>query len=143
MAAGGQVGGYEFKVKGKLPTTCQCLICQELIRECTELPCHHPYCKSCLLRWEEQKREENERLGRYQKLNPVVCCMILVIRPLKWKFPKFYPIILVPPKFCSLIIHFREPEKHILKSYTFSHLRVKKRIVSSFYGRVFKFHHFI
>ena len=66
MAAGGQVGGYEFKVKGKLPTTCQCLICQELIRECTELPCHHPYCKSCLLRWEEQKREENERLRRYK-----------------------------------------------------------------------------
>ncbi|XP_066921068.1 TNF receptor-associated factor 3-like [Clytia hemisphaerica] len=71
--AAAQSGGYEFKVKGKLPTTCQCLICQELIRECTELPCHHPYCKSCLLRWEDQKLEENERLGRNHVLRCLLC----------------------------------------------------------------------
>ncbi|XP_066921687.1 RING finger protein DG17-like [Clytia hemisphaerica] len=54
-----QVGGYEFKVNGKIPTTCQCIVCKELIRECTELPCHHPnHVLRCMYCNQEYKVEE-------------------------------------------------------------------------------------
>ena len=56
--------GYDFQTKDKTPTIYQCLICHLLIRDFTELPCSHPYCRECLLRWEEQKSEENRKLKR-------------------------------------------------------------------------------
>ncbi|XP_066930818.1 TNF receptor-associated factor family protein DDB_G0290965-like [Clytia hemisphaerica] len=71
--AGEESGGYEFKTKGKLPTSCQCLICQELIRQCVELPCRHPFCSSCLLRWEDQKRKERKGLEQERTFRCMLC----------------------------------------------------------------------
>lgn len=56
--------GYDFKTKNVSPDVYQCIICHLLIRQFTELTCSHPYCKNSLLRWEQQKTEQNKRLNR-------------------------------------------------------------------------------
>uniref|UniRef100_A0A7M5XF27 Uncharacterized protein n=1 Tax=Clytia hemisphaerica TaxID=252671 RepID=A0A7M5XF27_9CNID len=71
--AGEESGGYEFKTKGKLPTRCQCLICQELLKQCVELPCRHPFCSSCLVRWEDQKRKERKGLEQERPFRCMLC----------------------------------------------------------------------
>ena len=48
--------GYDFEIKdASSPSVYKCVICQLLIRKLIELPCSHPYCEQCLVRWEQQK----------------------------------------------------------------------------------------
>ena len=63
-----KVIGYDFNTKHPVPKAYQCLICHLLIRGFTELKCGHSFCKLCLERWEELKREENKKLKRFEFL---------------------------------------------------------------------------
>jgi len=53
-------GGYDFETVDPIPAEYVCLICQMLLREATELPCTHIYCKNCLVRWEDKTLNENK-----------------------------------------------------------------------------------
>ena len=74
--------GYDFKIKDEnFPTTYQCLICHLLIRKLIELPCSHPYCEQCLLRWEQQKLE-----GPQAPFKCMVCKKIYVEKDVSYVF---------------------------------------------------------
>ena len=52
-------GGYDFETKSE--TNYECPICKKIIRQFTELPCHHFACRACLEYWERQQRENHQR----------------------------------------------------------------------------------
>ena len=57
MAEKQEIVGYNFITKEPSPKAYQCMICHLLIRGCTELKCGHSFCKLCLERWEEKKKD--------------------------------------------------------------------------------------
>ena len=57
-----QCGGFDFEFKDK-KSLYECPICKNIINQCTELPCHHTTCKSCLEKWERQKFEMFHQIG--------------------------------------------------------------------------------
>ena len=56
--------GYEFDTKDN-KTSYNCPICKTIIKQFTELPCHHAACKKCLEQWEQNRfqvfHQSNER----------------------------------------------------------------------------------
>ena len=68
--------GYDFQSKEKFPSAYQCVICHLLIRKLIELPCSHPYCEQCLLRWEQQKLDKQQ--GPQTSLKCMVCRNVYV-----------------------------------------------------------------
>ena len=56
--------GYDFQTKDTTPDIYQCQICHLLIRNFTELPCDHSFCRECLLHWEKQKSEEEDKTSK-------------------------------------------------------------------------------
>ena len=60
-------GGYDFESKSE--TNYECPICKKIIRQFTELPCHHFACRACLEYWERQQRENHQQRRIYESLN--------------------------------------------------------------------------
>ena len=60
-------GGYDFITVHPVKDTFKCVICHLLLKQTTELPCNHVFCRSCLTRWEETLAPENQedRQNRY------------------------------------------------------------------------------
>ena len=60
-----EFGGYDVETKSD--TNYECPICKMIIRQFTELPCHHFACRACLELWEKQQREKHQRqLQQYE-----------------------------------------------------------------------------
>ena len=57
MAEKQEIIGYDFTTKHPAPKAYQCMICHLLIRGFTELKCGHSFCKLCLERWEEKRKD--------------------------------------------------------------------------------------
>ena len=74
MADKQEIIGYDFTAKHPTPKAYECMICHLLIRGCTELKCGHSFCKLCLERWEEKKKdlkgEENRDCLLYTSPSP-------------------------------------------------------------------------
>ena len=57
--------GFPFKLAGDEIKEYECPICLMLIRDATELPCHHLMCKDCLDYYERDLIKKNERYDIY------------------------------------------------------------------------------
>ena len=57
--------GYDFDTKSEKSPLHQCSICKFLIRGCTELDCGDTFCRECLDRWEQQRKENEQRYLQY------------------------------------------------------------------------------
>ena len=62
-----EFGGYDFETKTE--TNYECPICKKIIRQFTELPCHHFACRACLEHWEGQKRINHQQQQTCESLD--------------------------------------------------------------------------
>ena len=67
MATANNDGGYDFETKST--TLYECPICKKIIRQFTELPCEHFYCRTCLETWERELLKNHQQSNMYESLD--------------------------------------------------------------------------
>ncbi|XP_066920613.1 TNF receptor-associated factor 6-like [Clytia hemisphaerica] len=65
--------GFQFETDGEEKKEFECPICLGIIRDATELPCHHLMCLACLEHYENEEKEKVKGNGEDEKTAVYLC----------------------------------------------------------------------